>query len=76
MTYGGIVTLIKLQRGSKIDLLSKIWIFLEKMEKVKIFKKSENSLSTSEMEQNPSSCPIGISNYHLASLKLQSRIFL
>ena len=46
--------------GSKIDLLSKIWIFLKKMQKVEFFKKSEKHFLTSKMEQNPSSCPIGI----------------
>ena len=46
--------------GSKIDLLSKIWIFSEKMPKVEFFKKSEKIVLTSKMEQNPSSCSIGI----------------
>ena len=46
--------------GSKVDLLSKIWNFFEKMQKVEIFKKSEKNLVTSKMEQNPSSCSIGI----------------
>ena len=31
MTFGGKVCLFKLQKGSKNDLLSKIWIFFEKM---------------------------------------------
>jgi hypothetical protein len=46
--------------GSKIDLLSKIRIFVEKIEKVDFFKKSEKSLITSKKEQNTSSCSIGI----------------
>ena len=46
--------------GSKTDLLSKIWIFFEKMQKVEFFKKSEKNLLTSKMEQNLSSCSIGI----------------
>jgi hypothetical protein len=46
--------------GSKIDLLSKLWIFLEKMHKVEFFKKSEKNLVTSKMEQNLSGCSIGI----------------
>jgi hypothetical protein len=46
--------------GSKIDLLSKICIFFEKMQKVEFFKKSEKNLVTSKMKQNPSSCFIGI----------------
>ena len=62
--------------GSKINLLSKIWIFLKKMPKVEFFKKSEKNLLTSKMEQNPSSCSIGIWNYHLAPSKLKSKIFL
>ena len=60
--------------GSKIDLLSKIWIFLKKMQKVEFFKKSEKILLTSKMEQNPSSCSIGIWNYHLAPSRLKSKI--
>ena len=62
--------------GSKIDLLSKIWIFSEKMPKVEFFKKSEKNVLTSKMEQNPSSCSIGIWNYHLAPSKSKSRILL
>ena len=46
--------------GSNVDLLSKIWNFFERMQKVEIFKKSEKNLVTSKMEQNPSSCSIGI----------------
>ena len=46
--------------GSKIDLLSKIRIFFEKMEKGDFFKKSEKILITSKMEQTPSSCSIGV----------------
>ena len=60
MTFGGKVTLFKLQKGSKIDLLSKIWIFFEKRQKILFFKKSEKNLVASKMEQNPSSCSIGI----------------
>ena len=60
MTFGGKVCLFKLQKGSKIDLLSKIWIFLENRQKKIFFKKSEKNLVTSKMEQNPSSCSIGI----------------
>ena len=60
--------------GSKIDLLSKIWIFFEKMQKVEFFKKSEKNLVTSKMKQNPSSCSFGIWNYHLVPSKLKSRI--
>ena len=60
MTFGGKVTLFKLQKGSKIDLLSKIWIFQEKRQKILFFKKSEKNLVASKMEQNPSSCSIGI----------------
>ena len=76
MTFGGKVCLFKLQKGSKIDLLSKIWIFLENRQKKIFFKKSEKNLVTSKMEQNPSSCSIGIWNYHLAPSKLKPRIFL
>ena len=46
------------------------------MQKVEIFKKSEKNLVTSKMEQNQSSCSIGILNYHLAPSKSESRIFL
>ena len=46
--------------GSKIDLLSKIWIFVEKMQKVEFFNKSEKKFLTSKKEQNPFSCSIGI----------------
>ena len=60
--------------GSKNDLLSKIWIFFEKMYKVEFFKKSEKNLVNSEIEQNLSSSSIGIWNYHLAPSKLKSRI--
>ena len=60
LCYTGSPPLNSGYEGSKIDLLSKIWIFLEKMQKVKFFKKSENNLLTSKMEQNQSSCPIGI----------------
>jgi hypothetical protein len=45
--------------GSKNDLLSKIWIFFEKMYKVE-FRKSEKNLVNSEIEQNLSSSSIGI----------------
>ena len=60
LQYSGSPLLNSGYEGSKIDLLSKIWIFLEKMQKVKFFKKSENKVLTSKMEQNQSSCPIGI----------------
>jgi hypothetical protein len=60
VTYGGKVGLFKLQKGSKIDSLSKIWIFFENMQKMNFFKKSEKNLVTSKMEHNPSSCSIGI----------------
>ena len=60
MTFGGKVCLFKLQKGSKIDLLSKIWIFLENRQKKIFFKKSEKNLVTSKMEQKPSSCSVGI----------------
>ena len=76
MTFGGKVCLFKLQKGSKIDLLSKMCIFSENMQKIKIFKKSKKNLVTSKMEQNPFSCSIGIWNYHLAPSKSESRIFL
>ena len=46
--------------GSKIDLLSKIWIFSEKMQKVEFFKKSEKNVVTLKMEQNSPSWSIGI----------------
>jgi hypothetical protein len=60
MTFGGKVCLFKLQKGSKIDLLSKMCIFSENIEKIKIFKKSKKNLLVSKMEQNPFSCSIGI----------------
>ena len=41
MTFGGKVCLFKLQKGSKIDLLSKICIFSENIQKIKIFKRSK-----------------------------------
>ena len=43
--------------------------------KIFFFKKSEKNLVSSKMEQNPSSCSIGIWNYHLAPSKSKSRIF-
>ena len=75
MTFGGKVCLFKLQKGSKNDLLSKIWIFFENRQKIVFFKNSEKNLVTSKMEQNPSSCSIGIWNYHLAKTNFKSRIF-
>ena len=60
MTFGGKVCLFKLQKGSKIDLLSKICIFSENMQKILFFKRSEKNLVTSKIEQNTSSCSIGI----------------
>ena len=41
MTFGGKVCLFKLQKGSKIDLLSKMCIFSENIQKTKTFKKSK-----------------------------------
>ena len=38
MTFGGKVCLFKLKKGSKIDLLSKIWIFFENRQKIGFFK--------------------------------------
>ena len=76
MTFGGKVCLFRLQIGSKIDLLSKICIFSENIQKIKIFKKSKNNLVVSKMEQNQFSCSIGIWNYHLAPSKSESKIFL
>ena len=58
MTFGGKVCLFKLQKGSKIDLLSKMCIFSENIQKNKIFKKSKKNLVVSKMEQNPFSCSI------------------
>ena len=75
MTFGGKVCLFKLQKGSKIYLLSKMYIFSENIQKSKIFKKSKKNLLVSKMEQNPFSCSIGIWNYHLAASKSKSRIF-
>ena len=49
--------------------------FFEKLEFLLFFKKSEKNLATSKMEQNPSSCSIGIWNYHLAPSKSKSGIF-
>ena len=46
--------------GSKINLLSKIWILFEKTPKVEFFKKSEKNFVISKMEQNPSNCSIWI----------------
>jgi hypothetical protein len=60
MTFGGKVCLFKLQKGSNIDLLSKICIFSENIQKFKIFKKSKNNVLVSKMEQKPFSCSIGI----------------
>ena len=76
MTFGGKVCLFKLQKGSKIYLLSKMYIFSENIQKSKIFKKSKKNLLVSKMEQNPFSCSIGIWNYHLTPSKSESRIFL
>ena len=76
MTFGGKVCLFKLQKGSKIDLLSKICIFSENIQKTKIFKKSKKNLVVSKMEQNSFTCSIGIWNYHLTPSKSVSRIFL
>ena len=59
MTFGGKVCLFKLQKGSKIDLLSKMCIFSENMQKRFFFKKSKKNLVTSRMEQNPFSCSQG-----------------
>ena len=59
MTFGGKVCLFKLQKGSKIDLLNKVCIFSENIQK-KNFKKSEKNLVTFKLQQNPSSCSIGI----------------
>ena len=60
MTFGGKVCLFKPQRGSKIDLLSKICISSENIQKKKKIKKSEKNLVTFKMERNLSSCSIGI----------------
>ena len=76
MTFGGKVCLFKLQKGSKIDLLSKICIFSENIQKIKIFKRSKKNLTVLKMKQKPFSCSIGIWNYHLAPSKSESRIFL
>ena len=76
MTFGGKVCLFKLQKGSKIDLLSKMCIFSENIQKTKVFEKSKKSLVVSKMELNQFSCSIGIWNYHLAPSKSESRIFL
>ena len=46
-----------------------------KIGKKLFFKKSEKNLVTSKVEQNSSSCSIGIWNYHLAPSDFKSRIF-
>ena len=51
-------------------------IFFENRQKKYFFKTSGKFFVTSKMKQNPSSCSIGIWNYHLAPSKLKSRIFL
>ena len=76
MTFGGKVCLFKLQKGSKNDLLSKIWIFSENRQKHIFFKKSENNFLTLKMEQYPPSCSIGMWNYCLAPSKLKFMTFL
>ena len=46
--YTGSLLLNSDYEGSKIDLLSKIWIFFEKVQKVAFFKKSEKNHDISE----------------------------
>ena len=50
-------------------------IFFENRQKNYFFKTSGKNFVTSNMKQNPSSCSIGIWNYHLAASKSKSRIF-
>ena len=66
---------LRSKKGSKIDLLSKILIFFENRQKKYFFKTSGKFFVTSKMKQNPSSCSIGIWNYHLEPSKSKSRIF-